>query len=181
MPRTSRPRTHRELTAADLAPHVEAALFATNKPLNLDELCELLDEGKRKVKSAVELLAADYQGRPRGALEVDESEAGWILAVKGAYTRVTERIVPMELSQATVRTLSLIAAKQPLRQTDLIALRGSSAYDHLKELVEQGLVTKVSEGRSFLLRTTPKFQEYFKVDAEQLAKLLPHLTAEPEA
>lgn len=179
MSRTARPKTHRELTAADLKPHVEAALFATAKPLTVDELAELLNEGKRKVKSAVDLLVADYRERPGSALEVDASEAGYILAVKGPYSRVTEQLVPMELSQAAVRTLSIIAAKQPLKQTDLIALRGSSAYDHLKELVEQGLVTKISEGRSFLLRTTPKFQEYFKVDQAQLEKLLPHLAAEP--
>lgn len=178
MAKTARPKTYRELTAADLRPHVEAALFATAKPLNVDELAELLQEGKRKVKSAVDLLVADYRERPSSALEIDSNEAGWILGVKAAYSKVTEQIVPMELSQGALRTLSIIAAKQPMKQTDLIALRGSSAYDHLKELVERGLVDKANEGRSFVLKTTARFREYFKVDRELLERHLPHLGAE---
>jgi segregation and condensation protein B len=167
MRKSARPKaTYAEVTAADLKPHVEAALFATGKPLSLDELAELLNEGKRKVQNALDLLVADYAGRAGSALEVDQTEAGWILGVKPAYAKVTESLVPMELSQGALRTLSLVAAKEPILQTELVALRGSSAYDHLKELLERGLIAKLQQGRSYVLSTTPRFREYFKLDKE---------------
>lgn len=167
------------LTANDLMPYVEAALFATAQPIGLDELADMLGEGKRKVKIAVDRLAEEYASRPNSALEVDESEAGYILAVKTSYGKVVERLVPMELSQGALRTLSLIAVKQPILQTLLIELRGSSAYDHIKELVEQELIAKEPQGRSFLLRTSAKFADYFKVDKETIEQ---HLSAlKPDA
>jgi len=68
MRKSARPKaTYAEVTAADLKPHVEAALFATGKPLSLDELAELLNEGKRKVQNALDLLVADYAGRAGSA------------------------------------------------------------------------------------------------------------------
>lgn len=178
MAKTARRKAYVELTAEDLKPHVEAALFATAKPLTLDELAELTSEGKRKVKNSLDLLIADYAGRRGSALEIDETESGWILTVKTAYAKVVERIVPMELSQGALRTLSLIAAKQPIVQTDLIALRGSTAYDHIKELAEHKLIDKEPQGRSFVLKTTARFMEYFKVDKALLDSHLAHLKPE---
>lgn len=178
MAKTARRKTHVELTAEDLKPHVEAALFATAKPLSVDELAELTNEGKRKVKNAVDLLIADYAGRQGSALEIDETEAGYIIAVKTTYAKVVEQIVPMELSQGALRTLSLVAAKQPILQTDLIALRGSTAYDHLKELLEHQLIEKIAQGRSFTLKTTPRFREYFKLDKELVTSHLAGLKPE---
>ncbi len=172
------------LTAEDLKPFVEAALFATAQPIGLDELADMLGEGKRKVKIAIDRLIEDYISRPHTALEIDESDAGYILAVKTTYGKVVERLVPMELTQGALRTLSLIAVKQPIVQTALIELRGSTAYEHIKELLEHGLIVKESQGRSFLLKTAPKFAEYFKVDKETIER---HLLAlkpdlgEPEA
>ena len=46
----------------------------------------------------------------------------------------------------------------------------------MAELLEKGLISKTRDknGRSFNLKTTPKFAEYFKLkgDAKTLAKLL---------
>lgn len=170
MARNAPRKTHVVLTAEDLKPHLEAALFATANPMSVDELAELLDEGKRKVKSAIDLLITDYQERSGSALEIDATDAGYILAVKTGYSKVVERLVPMELAQGTLRTLSLIAAKQPLLQTELIALRGSSAYDHIKELLENKLIEKIPQGRSFNLKTTQRFVEYFKLDKQLIEK-----------
>lgn len=163
------------LTSNELIPYVEAALFATANPISLDELADMLGEGKRKVKIALDRLIEDYESRPNTALEIDESDAGYILAVKTSYGKVVERLVPMELSQGALRTLSLIAVKQPILQTILIELRGSSAYDHIKELIEHGLIVKEPQGRSYLLKTSPKFADYFKVDKETIERHLDSL------
>ena len=79
------------------------------------------------------------------------------------------------MKPAVVKTLTVIALKEPIRQTELKEMR-SNAYEHIQELLEKGLIsrTKDKNGRSYNLKTTPKFAEYFKLkgDAKTLAKLL---------
>ena len=66
--------------------------------------------------------------------------------------------------------------KEPIRQSYLKELRGSNAYDHVNELLEKGLISrnKDKNGRSFNIKTTAKFKEYFKLkgDVRSLVKTL---------
>ena len=69
-----------------------------------------------------------------------------------------------------MKTLAFIAYKQPLMQSNLVKVRSNKAYDHLKILEEKGFVSKEPKGRSYMLRTTKKFVEYF---GEKALKLTP--------
>jgi len=51
-------------------------------------------------------------------------------------------------------------------QSEIIKLRGAGAYDHIKELLVRELINKREEGRSSLLTTTKKFQEYFRLSKD---------------
>ena len=119
-------------------------------------------------------LIMDYSSRS-GALEIDD-ENGYILQVKEEHMDIVEKLCPVELKPGVLRTLSVIALKEPIRQTDLKELRGSNAYEHVQELLEKGLISRTRDknGRSYNLKTTPKFAEYFKLkgDTRSLAKLL---------
>ena len=131
-------------------------------------------EDVEKVEEAMLDLIMDYSSR-EGALEIDD-ENGYILQVKEEHMDIVEKLCPVELKPAVLRTLSVIALKEPIRQTDLKELRGSTAYEHVQELLDKGLIsrTKDKNGRSYNLKTTPKFSEYFKLkgDTRSLAKLL---------
>ena len=150
-----------------LKSRIEAVLFITARAISLDEIATILDE-------AILELIMDYSSRD-GALEIDD-ENGYILQVKEEHMDLVELLCPVDLKPAVLRTLSVIALKEPLRQTALIDLRGSTAYEHIKELVDKGLVSKTRDknGRSFNLKTTQKFAEYFKLkgDTRSLAKIL---------
>lgn len=153
---------------------VEAVLFITAKALSPKEIGEVLAETAEDVESALLDLMFDYSTRD-GALEVDD-ENGYILQVKMDYIDIVEKLCPTELKPAVLKTLSVIALKEPIRQSYLKELRGSDSYEHIKELVQKGLVVrnKDKNGRSFNLKTTKKFSEYFKLkgDTKTLAKLL---------
>jgi len=157
-----------------LKSRIEAVLFITARAVSLDEIATILDEETEHIEEAILELIMDYSSRG-GALEIDD-ENGYILQVKEEYMDLVELLCPVDLKPAVLRTLSVIAIKQPIRQTDLKELRGSNAYDHVQELVEKGLVAKTKDknGRSFNLKTTPKFTEYFKLkgDTRSLAKIL---------
>lgn len=158
-----------------LKTRIEAVLFTTAQALSIKEIAEILnEEDADKVEEAMLELIMDYASR-QGALEIDD-ENGYILQLKEEHMDIVEKLCPVELKPAVLRTLSVIALKEPIRQTDLKELRGSTAYEHVQELLDKGLVsrTKDKNGRSFNLKTTPKFAEYFKLkgDTRSLAKLL---------
>ncbi len=153
-----------------LKSRIEAVLFSTGRALTLDEICVFVDKEPEEVEEALLELIMDYSARD-GALEIDD-EDGYILQVKEEYSDIVERICPIDLSAAVLRTLSIIALKKSIRQSELVKLR-SNAYEHIAELVEKGLVTKQKDknGRSINIKTTAKFKEYFKItgDIDQLA------------
>ena len=156
-----------------LKSRIEAVLFVTAKALSLDEIALYLDEEPETVEQALLELILDYSSRD-GALEIDD-EDGYILQVKEDFSDIVEKICPVDLSPAVLRTLLVIALKGPIRQTELVKLR-SNAYEHVSELVEKGLVSKHKDknGRSINIKTTSKFAEYFKLkgDTRALAQQL---------
>ena len=158
-----------------LKSRIEAVLFTTAQALSVHEIAEILEEeNDETVEEALLELIMDYSSRD-GALEIDD-ENGYILQVKEEHMDIVEKLCPVELKPAVLRTLSVIALKEPIRQTVLKELRGSNAYEHVQELVEKGLISKIKDknGRSYNLKTTPKFAEYFKLkgDTRALAKIL---------
>lgn len=157
-----------------LKSRVETVLFVTAKAMTSQEIAEVLEEEVDAVEEALLDLIMDYSSRD-GALEIDD-EDGYILQVKEDYIDIVEKLVPVELTQAVMKTLSVIALKQPVRQSYVKELRGANAYEHIHELLQKGLISRKRDknGRSFNLRTTQKFKEYFKLkgDTELLSKLI---------
>lgn len=151
-----------------LKSRIEAVLFVTAKALSADEIALYLDTEPEVVEEALLELIMDYSSRD-GALEIDD-ENGYILQVKEDYADIVEKICPIDLSPAVLRTLLVIALKEPIRQTELVKLR-SAAYEHVAELVEKGLVAKHKDknGRSINIKTTSKFAEYFKLKGDTRA------------
>ncbi len=158
----------------ELKSRIEAVLFITARVVQVEEIAEILNEDPEKVEEALLELIMDYSSR-EGALEIDD-ENGYILQVKTEHLDIVEKLCPVELKPAVLKTLTVIALKEPIRQTDLKELRGGDCYEHVKELVEKGLISKHRDknGRSFNLKTTPKFAEYFKLkgDIRALVKTL---------
>lgn len=147
----------------DLKARIEAVLFVTGRAVSLKEIAEILETDEQEVEDAMLSLIIDYSSRD-GALEIDD-ENGYIIQVKDEYMDIVEKLCPIDISNAVLKTLLVIALKQPIRQSLLKDLRGSTAYDHVAELVEKGMISrkKDSNGRSYNLKTTPKFAEYFKI------------------
>ena len=156
-----------------LKSRIEAVLFITARAVTIDEISNILDAEKEDIEEAILELIMDYSAR-EGALEIDD-EDGYIIQVKEDYIDIVELLCPVDLKPAVLRTLSIIALKEPIRQSDLKELR-SNAYEHVQELLEKGLITRTKDknGRSFNIKTSPKFAEYFKLkgDTNSLVKVL---------
>ncbi|MBU2560887.1 MAG: SMC-Scp complex subunit ScpB [Nanoarchaeota archaeon] len=156
---------------SDLKRNVEAILFAAGRTVLMRELQSLLhirEEGL--IKETITELKADYEARNSPTMILAEDD-GWKLTVKEKYLPVVQRINPhTELSKTILETLSVIAWKQPVLQSDVIKVRTNKAYDHIAELERLGFVSKDRHGRSFVLRVTQKFLDYFDLPDDKAIK-----------
>ena len=157
---------------------IEAVLFITSKAMQPYEIAQIIDIPEEEVEQALLDLMFDYSSR-NGALEIDD-EDGYIIQVNAEHMDIVEKLCPVELKPAVLKTLTVIALKEPIRQSYLKEIR-PSAYEHIAELLEQGLIsrTKDKNGRSFNIKTTKKFQEYFKLKGD-IKALVQRLDAEQD-
>jgi len=148
-----------------LATKIEAILYLKGQPLSLAELAEATKCDRQEVEEALIELMDDYAHRD-SALEIAENPTGYSLQLRATFQELIQDFIPAELGTGSLRTLAAIALKSPMLQTDLINLRGSSAYQQVQELVELGFVRKrrQTDGRSSWLEITDKFHQYFEID-----------------
>ncbi len=160
---------------------IESILYLKAKPLTLTEIAELAQCDRDEAEEGLLELMSDFSHRDT-ALEVRELEEGYVLQLRTDYQGMVQQIIPADIGVGALRTLAVIAMKGPLLQTDLINLRGSTAYHQVQELVEQGFVRKRrrSDGRSYWLQVTEKFRQYFQLNQLQ-AGFDPFAKAKAEA
>ncbi len=160
---------------------IESILYLKAQPLSLTELAELARCDRDDAEEALLELMSDFSHRDT-ALEVAELEGSYVLQLRTDYQNMVQQIIPADIGVGALRTLAVIAMKGPLLQTDLINLRGSTAYHQVQELVEQGFVRKRrrSDGRSYWLQVTEKFRQYFQLNQLQ-AGFDPFAKAKAEA
>lgn len=151
---------------------IEAVLFMTGKALSVQDIAGMIDAPYEETELALVELMGDFGFREESSLEIDDTD-GYILQVKEEYGDIVNKMMPLEMSAAELRTLSAIAIKAPVLQSDLIEWRGSVAYDHIANLLRRKLITKRRDGRSYQLNVTKNFHEYFKLTADK--KDLAHL------
>jgi len=147
-------------------------LYLKGKPVSKKTLSELTNSDINSVNDAIKKLSEKYS-HSSSALEIISNNSLISLELKQSLNEYVEDLLPAELKTAVLRTLAVIAIKKKLLQSDLIILRGSSAYDHIKELIEKKFIIKrkQKDGRSYWLSLTDKFFQTFAVSNEFLSKI----------
>ncbi|BAC08398.1 SMC-Scp complex subunit ScpB [Thermosynechococcus vestitus] len=148
-----------------LTMRVEAILYLKAQPLTLTELATLAGTDREAIELALIELLNDYAHR-QTALEIVQIDDKYSLQLKSAFQELVQSLVPVELGVAAQRTLALIALRGPIRQPEVIALRGANAYQHIQELLTLGFIRRRrdSQSRSYILQVTERFHQYFQVD-----------------
>ncbi len=151
---------------------VEAILFAVGKYLDEEQISLLCDIDKRHTKKALEELKKDYDEKDTALMVIQEGNS-WKINVREKYLNLVRKIVSdTELSKSIMETLAIIAWKTPVYQNEVVRIRGNKCYDHIAELENAGFVTKDKKGRSFVLKTTDKFYNYFDIDQKNLHNVM---------
>ena len=143
---------------------VEAELFSANKPVTVTELQVVSGLDARTVRSALGKLTDEYN-EGEGAIEIAKMGPRYAMQVKKDYATPAGRLADLKVPKDVLKTASLVAYYQPVLQSKMYDLVGAKIYDHVKELVELGLVRAKPKRKSIELTTTKKFIETFGIDA----------------
>lgn len=147
---------------------LEALLFASDAPLELARIGEILELSPDEAQAAIEALGVACE-EPRRGLAVVEVAGGVRLVTRPELAPVLLRLQRLRLrsrlSRAALETLAIIAYRQPISRPEIEQLRGVGAESVVTHLLERRLVRvvgrKTGPGRPILYGTTREFLEHF--------------------
>ena len=149
---------------------IEALLFASERPLTVEQIKQAFDENlsTEDISLSLEALKNDYESQGRG-FRLFEIAGGFQLVTDprfGSYLKkFYQEREKKRLSQASLETLSVIAYRQPVTRADIEFIRGVNVDGALKTLLEKGVVKMVGRkevpGRPMLYGTTKEFLDHF--------------------
>ena len=162
----------KELYDIDLTTRVEAVLYLKGRPISKKDLSEITNSDINSINDSIKELKIKYSNS-KSAIELNEINNSYCLELKSSLNDFVEDLLPSELKTSELRTLATIAIKKKILQSDLILLRGSGAYDHIKELLNKKFIVKrkQKEGRSYWLSLSEKFFQTFAVSNEYLSQI----------
>jgi segregation and condensation protein B len=187
---------------SNLIPHIEALIFASDKPLTTPEMVELLngvfgfeDEADKmteeQVGTALQGIIEKYSSEFY-PFEVRESGGGWQFLTKKEFHKTVAQLngekFLKRLSAAALETLAIIAYKQPVTKGEIEIIRGVSADYTIQKLLEKELIVITGRneqlpGHPLVYETSKTFMDYFGInspeDLPKLKEVLPDQIVEP--
>ena len=132
-----------------IIPHIEALIFASDKPLSVNELLELVNNAlgfiqdratQEQVESSIQAIEEKYSSEFY-PFEVVQSGGGWQFLTKKEYHKTIAQLngdkFLKKLSVASLETLSIIAYKQPVTKSEIEIIRGVNCDYAVQKLLEK--------------------------------------------
>ncbi len=147
-------------------------MYLKGRPISKKNLSEITNSDINSIINALEELKQKYS-KSNSAIELNETNNSYCLELKSTLSEFVEDLLPSELRTSELRTLATIAIKKKVLQSDLIVLRGSGAYDHIRELINKKFIIKrkQKDGRSYWLSLSEKFFQTFAISNEFLSQI----------
>ncbi len=151
---------------------LEAAMFVSDSPLTADRLAAIVNEDPENVKAMLDSFKKDLDADNRGIV-IEETPEGFEIRVKPEYREEVAKLAPFsDLSDGMLRTLAIIAARQPIKQSLLVKYQGNKVYGYIQDLEGKGLVKTEKFGRTKLITVTSGFESYFGQSTEDIQRML---------
>jgi segregation and condensation protein B len=150
---------------------LEAALYVAGRPLDSTTLGRLLKtRSKKKITKLAKTLIDSYQNRNTSLEILELTDERFVLQLKAEFTPRVRRLATRPLlSSGPLKTLSYIAYRQRVPQSQVIRVRGSHAYNHLNQLENLDLIVREGVGRKKVIRTTEFFADFFGLSHDMRA------------
>lgn len=174
---------------SQIIPHIEALIFASDKPLASVELTEYINTAlgfiedrasHDQVEAALEGIREKYNSEFY-SFELKQSGGGWQFLTKPEFHKTVALIngdkFIKRLSSAALETLAIIAYKQPITKSEIESIRGVNCDYAVQKLLEKDLViisgrNENAVGKPLIYSTSKSFMDYFGINsAEELPKI----------
>ena len=174
---------------ANLITHIEALIFASEKPLTAIEITELVNSafGFMDDKVVIDQVETSIEGVKEKynsaffPFELRESGGGWQFLTKREYHQTIAQLngdkFLKRLSTAALETLAIIAYKQPITKSEIEAIRGVNCDYSIQKLLEKELIiisgrNEAMVGKPLIYATSRHFMDYFGINTpEELPKI----------
>jgi segregation and condensation protein B len=151
---------------------IEAILYLEADAVEENQLARLSGLSREVVEKALEALEGKY-GQEDSGLELARIGGGIVIAPKKEYWEALKERYgkknDSKLSKAALETLSIIAYSQPITRGEIEAIRGVSADNMIRLLLERELVREVGKkdvpGKPVQFGTTKEFLKFFRLDS----------------
>jgi len=178
-----------KMEISNLILHIEALLFASDRPLTAIDLTELINNAfgfmeekvtTEQIQTAIDGIVEKYSSEfyPFG---LRESGGGLQFLTKKDFHKTVAQLngekFLKRLSTAALETLSIIAYKQPITKSEIEAIRGVSCDYSIQKLLEKELIVITGRneelpGKPLVYATSKTFMDYFGINsANELPKL----------
>lgn len=185
---------------SSIIPHIEALIFASEKPLTAMEITELINNAfgfmdERidfdQVISAIEGIKEKYDSEFY-PFQVKESGGGWQFLTKPDFHKTIGQLNSEKflkrLSAAALETLAIIAYKQPVTKGEIEGIRGVNSDYSIQKLLEKELIiisgrNEEMPGKPLIYSTSKNFMDYFGInssdDLPKIKEVLAEQIVEP--
>ncbi|MCO6497703.1 MAG: SMC-Scp complex subunit ScpB [Chitinophagaceae bacterium] len=179
-----------------ILPHVEALIFASDKPLAEEEIEEYVNRALAfmedrtnldQVEEALKTIQEKYQPEFY-PFEVIKSGGGWQFLSKKEYHATISQLYGdkflKKLSVTALETLAIIAYEQPVTKSEIELIRGVNSDYAVQKLLEKELIViagrkEDAPGKPLIYTTSKAFMDYFGInDSDDLPKIQEILTNE---
>ena len=152
----------------EIAARLESALYSAGRPLTIEELIKATGtESRQKTIAVLESIIKKMKNMFKAIEIIILPDGSYVFQLKPEYSSSIRKYASKPLlSRATQKTLSYIALEQPISSKQLLEVRGSGVYGHLKELRQLNFIEHQNIGRLRIYSTTEKFQKYFGIDGD---------------
>ena len=146
---------------------VESVLFSASKPISVNEIKQATGLPPKKISETLDEIIEDYNVTRKNETSMEVVKAGekYTMQVKKQYADQTTMVAKPDINGNLLKTLTLIAFHQPLKQSNLRRMIGAKAYDHVDELTDLKLVNAKKYRATEMLTTTKRFPEYFGINS----------------
>jgi len=151
-----------------VAARLESALYSAGRPLTVEELIKASGtESRQKTLDVLDSIIKKMKSAFKAIEIVNLPDGSYVFQIKPEYSSSVRKYASKPLlSRATQKTLSYVALEQPISSKQLLEVRGSGVYTHLKELRQLNFIEHQAVGRLRIYSTTEKFQKYFGIEGD---------------
>lgn len=164
-----------------LMPHIEALIFASERPITLIELSDMLGQTfdepleNERIMSSIEAIREKYDAEYY-PFQLREVGGGFQFLTKKEYHKTVLQLNGdkhiKKLSVAAMETLAIIAYKQPITKSEVEYIRGVSVDYSIQKLLDKELITIAGRkedavGKPLIYETSKNFMDYLGINTPE--------------